>query len=323
MLQGSALIRATRPYGSEQRGRSWWCFWSTLTLLSALLLLTSLPLSWWARLAAGFLAGLVICRMFILYHDYQHGAILQRSPVVHGVMYFYGLLTLNPASTWNASHNHHHRHNAKIRGASIGSFPVMTVEAWAGAGRRERLIYTIHRHPLTLALAWPAVFLWGMTLQSFLRKPRQHPDCLLAALLHVTLWVVLGVWAPGMLLFTFILPFGLASAMGAYLFYAQHNFPEVDLRDQSEWDYVYAALNSSSFMDIGPLMHWFTGNIGYHHIHHLNSRIPFYRLPEAMVALEELQSPRRTSLSPAAIFACLRLKLWDQAQGRMVGFNGT
>jgi omega-6 fatty acid desaturase (delta-12 desaturase) len=110
-------------------------------------------------------------------------------------------------------------------------------------------------------------------------------------------------------------------AFGAYLFYAQHNFPAVELRDEAEWSYVHAALHSSSFIRMGRLMRWFTGNIGYHHVHHLNARIPFYRLPEAMAGIAELQSPRDTSLALRDVAACLRLKLWDRDQNRLVPFE--
>jgi omega-6 fatty acid desaturase (delta-12 desaturase) len=126
-------------------------------------------------------------------------------------------------------------------------------------------------------------------------------------------------WAVG---FTaVILPTALTHAAGAYLFYAQHNFPGMQIRGRHEWEYSFAATRSSSMFDMGPVMHWFTGNIGYHHVHHLNHRIPFYRLPEAMAAIPELQDPGRTSWHPRDVLACLRLKLWDTAQGRMVTFE--
>ena len=99
--------------------------------------------------------------------------------------------------------------------------------------------------------------------------------------------------------------------MGAYLFYAQHNFPGVQFRNRDEWNYVFAALQSSSYIRMSPVMNWFTGNIGYHHVHHLNALIPFYRLPEAMAELEELQEPLTTSLRPRDVFRCLQLKLWE------------
>ena len=118
----------------------------------------------------------------------------------------------------------------------------------------------------------------------------------------------------------FLLPLNVAFVTGAYLFYAQHNFEDVKLRGRHEWEFTRAALESSSYMPMGPAMRWFTANIGYHHVHHLNSRIPFYRLPEAMAAIPELQHPGETRLRPRDILACLALKLWDADAQQMVPF---
>ena len=109
--------------------------------------------------------------------------------------------------------------------------------------------------------------------------------------------------------------------LGSYLFYAQHNFPAAIYKPNTEWNYAGAALESSSYMEMNKIGHWMTANIGYHHVHHLNSRIPFYRLPEAMAAIPELQRPGRTSLSPSNIIKCLRLKAWDPELNRMVGYS--
>jgi omega-6 fatty acid desaturase (delta-12 desaturase) len=111
-----------------------------------------------------------------------------------------------------------------------------------------------------------------------------------------------------------------ACCLGGYLFYAQHNFPDMHLQPRDKWTFTRAALESSSYMETGPILGWLSGNIGYHHVHHLNPTIPFYRLPEAMAAVPELQHPGKTSLRPADVLACLRLKLWDPALGRMVGW---
>jgi omega-6 fatty acid desaturase (delta-12 desaturase) len=112
-----------------------------------------------------------------------------------------------------------------------------------------------------------------------------------------------------------------AFAAGSYLFYAQHNFPDIVVQGRHEWRYTDAALHASSYLRTGPILRWFTGNIGYHHVHHLNPGIPFYRLPEAMAGIEALQSPPTTTLHPRDILACLRLKLWDPDGGRMVGWE--
>jgi omega-6 fatty acid desaturase (delta-12 desaturase) len=113
-------------------------------------------------------------------------------------------------------------------------------------------------------------------------------------------------------------PCAVASALGSYLFYAQHNFPSVSFSDNADWTYETAALSSSSSLKTNPFMSWVTANIGYHHLHHLNSRIPFYRLPEVMKAIPELQSPKTTSLHPLEMLRCLRLKVWDVDVQRMV-----
>jgi len=118
-----------------------------------------------------------------------------------------------------------------------------------------------------------------------------------------------------------LIPFLISSFIGAYLFYAQHNFPAVTFSCNQDWKYDVAALESSSFMLMNPFMRYMTANIGYHHIHHLNSRIPFYRLPEAMAALPELQKVKTTSFKLKEINACFKLKVWDPERNRMVGLK--
>jgi omega-6 fatty acid desaturase (delta-12 desaturase) len=119
------------------------------------------------------------------------------------------------------------------------------------------------------------------------------------------------------LLLTQLIPHFIACAVGSYMFYAQHNFPDVSFNDAAGWTYEKAAMESSSFMRTNRIMAWFTGNIGYHHIHHLNARIPFYRLPEVLKKIPELQTPKTTSLNPMDIIRCLRLKVWDVESQRM------
>jgi acyl-lipid omega-6 desaturase (Delta-12 desaturase) len=316
------ILLATKPFAQEDPARSWFHVLSTLAILAALLTLTLLEIPLIARAGAGFLAGLVAVRMFVLYHDHQHGAILRRSRAARILMSLYGILTLNPPSPWNRSHNHHHANNSKLLGASIGSYPIMTVEAFARAGRWKRFQYALARHPLTIFMGYLTVFLYGMTLRPFLLNPRQHLDCAAALGLHGALIAMCALLDPAALLFTLGLPLFVASALGAYLFYAQHNFPDAKFHPRGEWELPIAALESSSYMDLSPLMHWMTANIGYHQVHHLNPRIPFYRLPEAMASIKELEAVGRTTLSLTDIYRCLRLKLWDPARGRMVTFSG-
>ena len=117
-----------------------------------------------------------------------------------------------------------------------------------------------------------------------------------------------------------VIPMVVASGMGSYLFYAQHNYPSVELKIGRDWSHVQAALKSSSYIRMSRLFHWFTANIGYHHIHHLNHNIPFYKLPKAMAAIKELKNPGMTSLLPWDVYKCLRLKLWDVERNKLVAF---
>jgi omega-6 fatty acid desaturase (delta-12 desaturase) len=312
------LLRATKAFAVERRGRSWFDLVSTLLLLAGLVAFTLLDVPLYGQAGAGFLAGLVAVRLFVIYHDVQHGAILRRSRVAHALMRLYGVLTLNPPSPWNRSHNYHHANNSTTPGASFGSFPVMTVEAYRKAGRWERFGYLASRHPLTILAGYLTVFLFGMTLRPFLIRPRAHLDCAAALLVHAALIAGFAWFDPEGLVFTLWIPLVTASALGAYLFYAQHNFPGVRLRPRADWDLAWAAHQSSSHMVLSPLLHWLTANIGYHQVHHLNPRIPFYRLAEALEAIPELQAAGTTSLSVGDIRRCLRLKLWDPARDRMV-----
>ena len=117
-----------------------------------------------------------------------------------------------------------------------------------------------------------------------------------------------------------ILPFFTLHGFGAYLFFAQHNFPGAEFEEGKEWDYSNAAIKSTSFLVMSPVMTWITANIGYHHVHHVNHRIPFYRLKEAMENTPELQNPITTTLSIKDVIACLKLKVWDSEKRELVGF---
>jgi acyl-lipid omega-6 desaturase (Delta-12 desaturase) len=318
MRGGKELILATKSYAVDHAIRSWWCIVSTASLLIAALVGTLWHFPLPGKIVCSILAGLLILRMFVIYHDQQHQAILPKSRLADVLMGIFGILALSPTSVWKSSHNHHHNHNSKLRGSHIGSFPIMTKDHFWKSSKRERLQYLFMRHPLTILFGYVSVFLGGMCIFPLFEKLREHYDCLIALVVHAVIGVLLTVlfgWQA--LLLTLIIPVFIAGAIGSYLFYAQHNFPSVSFNDAAGWTYDKAALESSSFMKTGPIMGWFSGNIGYHHIHHLNARIPFYRLPEVLKKIPELQTPKSTSLNPFEIIRCLRLKVWDVESQQM------
>ena len=329
---GKDLFEATRRFAEEIRGRSWWCVGSTFIALAAVLTCAALAPWWPLRLGAAVIGGLIFVRAFILFHDYLHGALLRSSRFAKALFYVYGLVALTPPRYWRHSHNFHHANVGKpitpeqgafsLLTSDVGSFPLMTTDMWRQASTWQRLRYRFTRHWLTIVGAYATVFLGGLCLAPLLKNPRKNWEGALALLTHggvvAVLWVFAGFEA---LFFAFLLPYAIAAAAGAYLFFAQHNFQGMRILPVEEWTHYRGALESSSYMKLGPIMRWFTGNIGYHHVHHLNSLIPFYRLPEAMAAIPELQQPTVTSLRPHDVLACLQLNLWDPQSQKLVSYR--
>jgi omega-6 fatty acid desaturase (delta-12 desaturase) len=322
MKGDKSIILATRKYAKEDKHKSKRLFFSTLVLLLAAFAGAIVNVHIVPQLICAVLASLLVARFFIFYHDYLHNAILKRSTLAKVVFIIFWWYMLAPVSIWKRSHDFHHTHNSKLYTSSIGSYPIVTKESFLAATPKERFVYLFIRHPLTIAFGYIFVFLLGMCIRSLISNPRRHIDSLISLIFHVGLGVTIySIFGLQSLLIGYILPSFLAMGLGAYLFYAQHNFPTAVHHKKEDWDYVSAALLSSSYMKMPKWMHWFTGNIGYHHIHHINPGIPFYNLPRAHEDLEALQQAGTTSLSPKDIAACFRLKVWDEERGRMIGLK--
>ncbi|HTB05655.1 MAG TPA: fatty acid desaturase [Bacteroidia bacterium] len=320
MLTGKELILATRDYAKEDRALSWFHLLSTLFLMIGAYAGTFLVPFIAGKLICSILAPLLTIRMFVIYHDFEHHAILNKSIPAKVIMWLFGIFTLAPVSIWKRSHDYHHKHNSKLFSSSIGSYLIITKEKYLSLSRGEQIKYLISRHPLVIFFGYFTMFLYGISFRSFINNPRKHYDSLIALVIHITVTVLVIMYAGWQVyLLSMFIPFFISGFLGDYLFYAQHNFPGVFYSDHTNWSYEKAAMESSSYLKMNPVMQWFTANIGLHHIHHLNSRIPFYRLPEVMKHFPELQNPRKTSLSFKDIAACLRLKVWDPEQGKMIG----
>ena len=319
---GRDLIKATVPFTERSTSVSWRHVGSTFALL-LIALVGAGVIPWWPlRLLFSLLAAMLMVRAFITYHDYMHRAILVRSRLAWILFRVYAALALTPPRSWKTSHNYHHGHVGQISASGIGAFPIMTTRMWQEAPRTTRTSYRIIRHPLTVLTGYVTIFFLSVTLLPFLRDPARHWDSLLALVGHgaliAALWILGGF---GTAFFVVLLPMTIASALGSYLFFAQHSFKRMHILSEEAWTYYRAAMESSSYLQLNKVMQWFTGNIGFHHIHHLNVRIPFYRLPEAMAAIPELQSPITTTLSPRDIRDCFRCCLWDEDRQRVVTYR--
>lgn len=319
MLEGKDLILATRRFAHETRWKSWWHVLITLVVLGAGYTGVFLPSPLWAKALCSLLVALTLGRMFVIYHDFLHHSILQHSKVAKGIFTVFGWYMLAPVSIWERSHNYHHAHNSKLYTSSIGSFPIVTKEKYLASSRAERTLYMFVRHPITIGLGYIFMFIYGMCIRSMVNNTGKHWDSIIALVFHFAIGTGIYLLAGTMgLLLGFLIPFTITLGLGSYLFYAQHNFPGVKFTEKDGWTYHDAALKSSSHMKMSPVMRWFLANIGYHHIHHLNPRIPFYRLPEVYAAIPELQQAQTTTLLPWDVLKCLRLKVWDPVQQRML-----
>jgi acyl-lipid omega-6 desaturase (Delta-12 desaturase) len=320
MRTGKELINASKEFTGDNHSRSWTELIITLLLtlpIFGLLFLDQIPMA--LRFAASFVCSLFYVRLFVIYHDYQHNAILQRSPAASWIMKAIGIFLLAPQTIWKRSHDYHHNNNSKLTISGIGSYPTISVNRYLNLTKKEKAIYLLNRHPLTVILGYFTLFVYWLNLKSFIQSPAKHLDSLLALVLHVASGTVICLYFGAATFFiAWFIPFFLAFGMGSYLFYCQHNFPGAKFRENHDWKYDQAALESTSFMVMNSVMHWFTGNIGFHHVHHLNSRIPFYRLPEVMEQMPELQNVSRTSWNPLEMLRCFELKLWDSENERMI-----
>ena len=311
---------AAKVYARENRVQSWFHLWIVILCVGCSYFIIFLSSNVLISFTMSILLSLLLVRFFVIYHDYVHKTILRNSFIATAIFTFFGLYILAPINIWNRSHNHHHQHNSKLNASGIGSFPIISKKEYLDSSPSERFVYLAVRHPLTIFLAYFFTFMYGMCLRNIVKNVRKHYDSLLALSVHVGIGLILFLFGGiGSLIFAFFLPALISSCVGSYLFYVQHNYPGVVHHQNENWSYYNAAMDSSGYIKMNPVMEWFTANIGYHHIHHLNAAIPFYELPKAYNAIPELKIEKDTSLHPVDILKCLRLKVWDSAANKMIG----
>src|SRR3954452_20977609 len=177
MRSGKDIILATKPYAADFAGKSWGYLLSTAILLLVTMVGTVWNFHPAAKIACSLLTGLLFLRLFVIYHDQQHRAILPHSRAAEMFMTVFGILILSPGSVWRSSHNHHHNHNSKLRGSHIGSFPVITPAQRVKSSTTVRFQYLFMRHPLTILFGYIFIFLHGMCLYPCFNDFREHYDC--------------------------------------------------------------------------------------------------------------------------------------------------
>ena len=278
---------------------------------------------WWLTLLLAVPTAGFLVRLFIIQHDCSHGAFFRRRATNDWVGRVIGVLTLTPHDYWRRTHAIHHATTGNLELRGIGDVTTLTVDEYLALGWWRRFAYRVYRHPVFLFGVAPAyLFLLQHRLPLGLMRKGWQPWVSTMATNAGILAVFGGLaWLVGIQAFLLIqLPIAVAAAsIGVWLFYVQHQFEHTLWERDADWDFNAASLHGSSHYDLPLVLRWITGNIGIHHVHHLASRIPYYRLPEVLRDHPELVGIGRLTLWRS--FACVRLVLWDEARRRLISFR--
>jgi omega-6 fatty acid desaturase (delta-12 desaturase) len=271
-------------------------------------------------LILALVAALFLVRLFILFHDCVHGSLFPQKTANTFFGHTLGLLVFTPFDDWRFSHLRHHTTYANLDARGFGDIWTMTKTEYEKTGPAKRLAYRLYRHPLVLiGLGALFSFLLRYRLPARKSKRKERISVIFTNLL-IFLIVLAASSTMGWQTYLLIqLPvIWLAGSMGIWLFYVQHQFEGGYWARKSDWDPMLAAMEGSSFYKLPTVLRWFSANIGYHHVHHLNPRIPNYRIKDCHDAIPALQD--KTPLSISRSLSGINLKLWDEEREKLVDF---
>ncbi len=279
-----------------------------LSVSPFLTLLLALP-------AAGFLL-----RTFVVFHDCAHGSLLPSKRANIHVGRVLGLVVLSPFQRWRHDHAIHHATSGDLERRGVGDVPTLTVREYQARSPRERRAYRMMRNPAVMFGLGPVVAMMiGPRIPTRAQRPRMRHSVIGT---DVALLVIVGglCWLIGPLNFVLVwMPAAmLAGSAGIWLFYVQHQFEDAYWQSPADWSYAEAALRGSSYLKLPKVLQFFTGNIGLHHVHHLNARIPNYNLQRAHD--ENPVFDQVPTLTLAQGMSSVKFKLWDEDHGKLVGF---
>ncbi|UWR03577.1 fatty acid desaturase [Ruegeria conchae] len=281
----------------------------------------SLSLSYWLAFAISALNAAFLLRLFAIQHDCGHGAFFKNRAVSDWVGRVIGVLTLTPYDVWRRTHSTHHNSSGNLDKRGMGDVHTLTVAEYKAKTPMNRFWYRVYRHPVTLFGFGPGyLFLFqnrlplGLTSSFRFWVSAMGTNVVILAVLLAVYYF--GGLMPVLLIF---LPSTLiAATAGVWLFYVQHQFEDTHWDPDKDWQLHEAALHGSSHYILPSVLQWFSANIGIHHVHHLYSRIPFYRLTEVLRDHDELANSNQMTIRES--FANARLHLWDEQSRRLLSF---
>ena len=277
---------------------------------------------WWAFPFATILAGGLLVRLFMIQHDCGHGSFFERRKTNDWIGRAIGVLTMTPYSFWRRTHSIHHSTCGNLDRRGIGDVDTLTVQEYQTRSRWGRVKYRLYRHPFVLFVIGPTyLFVLQYRLPIGFRREKdgwlstQLTNVFIAALAAVLIYLV-GVKTYFLIQTPIMLT---AASVGVWLFYVQHQFENTSWRPGCDWRFHEASLHGSSYYQLPAILRWFTANIGIHHVHHLCSRIPFYKLPLVLREYPELAGTSKITLLSS--FRCVKFALWDEKQRRLISFR--
>jgi omega-6 fatty acid desaturase (delta-12 desaturase) len=309
-----------------QKPSAWRASWqlvNTLVPYAAIWYLMYLCLSWslWPVIPLAVLAGLFLIRIFIIFHDCGHGSFFKSRLANDIVGFITGVLTFTPYYHWRWEHSIHHASSGALERRGTGDIWTMTVEEYLQSSRWKKFAYRLARNPFILFGVAP--------LYLFLIQQRFSASKANARERWSVYWMNLAIFgvAVGLSWAFGILPYVLiqlaiilvGGGLGIWMFYVQHQFEDVYWEREENWDFTAAALEGSSFYKLPKVLQWFSGNIGFHHIHHLSPRIPNYNLERCHKADPIFQQVKPITLLSS--LKTLKLRLWDEKMGKLVGYR--
>jgi omega-6 fatty acid desaturase (delta-12 desaturase) len=281
----------------------------------------SLSVSIWLTFAFAIIAAGFVVRIFIIFHDCCHGSFFKNKKVNHILGTITGIITMFPYEKWKREHSIHHATSGNLNKRGTGDVWIMTVEEYITASFKERLAYRLYRNPLVMFGLGP-IYLFFIT-NRFNRKDARKKERVNTYVINVSILAVysLIIWTIGWQAFLLVQApiLFVSGALGIWLFYVQHQFEDAYFEDEKEWDYVKAAVDGSSYYKLPKVLQWVTGNIGYHHVHHLSPRVPNYNLEKVHETTPPLQ--KATTITIGSSLQSIRFRLYDQNRKTFVSFK--
>jgi acyl-lipid omega-6 desaturase (Delta-12 desaturase) len=324
-VDSRTLLRQLAPYRKPETARS--AFELAVTVLPFAFLWASMCLAvatgYWIGLLLALPAGGFLLRLFLIQHDCGHGSFFGRQAANDWVGRVLGVLTLTPYEYWRRSHAIHHANTGNLDSRGVGDVDTLTVAEFRALSPLRRLLYRLYRSPLVLFGIGPAyLFLLRHRLPIGMMRRGWRPWLSAMGTNAAIAVVSIGLgWLIGFELFLLVhLPIIMvAASLGVWFFYVQHQFEHTIWDRDEDWTFHDAALHGSSYYELPAILRWLTANVGIHHVHHLASRIPFYRLNEALRDLPVLAATSRMTVAQS--LRSVRLVLWDEKKRRLVSFR--